>query len=1287
MSENILEEDKIGGKRTFGEGDSDDSRRGLSKRRRASRGDVEDDFRARESDPQSPSNVRLQREDYTLGWICALPIELAASRAMMDCIHETLPTPENDSNAYILGNIGTHNIVMACLPTGNFGTNNAADVASNLLRSFTSVRVSFMVGIGGGVPSDAVDIRLGDIVVGESVIQHDLGKMTSQGLQGTASATKPPLVLLKAVSKLRAIHESMQSLTPFFLNDMQERYSELSHYSYPASANDRLFVAAYEHDRSTVTDCSNCSEREIRYRRRRGTTNPRIHYGGVASGNQVIKSGLIRDDLAEKLGVICFEMEAAGVANTLPGIVIRGICDYSDSHKNKQWQRYAAATAAAYTKELVTALTPDSIVDPYPRGTPIDNWHKKLQICRKHLLQSLRFDQIDARYKDIKTAQIKTCEWLLHDPFYEQWLDPSLSSKHLGFLWLSGKPGAGKSTIMKFASTRASKTSGKDTAIIFFSFNARGQAIEKTIFGLYRSLLFQILERFPDLQQVLDDPALISVERIKCPTVDALQELLRDAIRALGQRHLICFIDALDECDETQVREMVVFFEDLGEQAVETGVRLNVCFSSRHYPHVNIRHSLKLTLEAQPGHGQDLEKYVNRRLRVDESPRVDNLRAEILHKAGGVFMWVVLVVEILNKELTRGSWFRAEKRLREIPRGLSELFQDLLRRDDYNKDELLLCIQWILFSARPMTTQEFYFAMLSGLPDFHQEMAAYNPRLDADKMMKLFIVGSSKGLAEVTESGRGTVQFIHESVADFFMKDGGIKDLWPELDGNFRALSHEKLKQCCFSHVGPHSVAANLSLEIRKARCMIADKFPFLRYAAKHVLHHANAAAESLSQDEFTDQFPLKDWVRLTDLLENGRFSRSTSTTTFVYILAENNFVTLLQHYIRRHPEVHPKGEWYGYPLFAALSKGHWAAAKTLLGQADPYCDHNELFLSTNHYRDFGSFKGADSTPLHWSIETGHKALAKILIDSAHFDCTSLNTKGQSPVHSAAIAGNKDALVLLLGKCGSSDEQVTDESNSLSRAVKTISDPQSIYRQERLRHINLRDHSGKRPISIAVGRHHPDLVQQLIEWGATLDDDIFTPGSTRSTLLSLASRHGHLHGGLTQLLIDRGLATIQTFLRLAIVRDDLMAMQVLEDEASIDDVDANGHTPLEIAFMHGRLSMAERLVRRGANIERVNQHGHAPLHHAAFHGSKTLVKLLIDLGATIDHQDLSGQTALHTAASFGHSDAIKVLLKEGASTRVVDSHRMTPLQLAMHQGRFRAANILLGGKGRLRFLA
>ncbi|GKT67551.1 phosphorylase superfamily protein [Colletotrichum tofieldiae] len=107
--------------------------------------------------------------DFTVGWVCALPIELAAAAEMMDEEFADLPSQPADTNIYSFGRIGVHNVVAACLPAGQMGTNQAATVASQMRTSFPSLRFGVLVGIGGGVPNldDDIDIRLGDIVISQ----------------------------------------------------------------------------------------------------------------------------------------------------------------------------------------------------------------------------------------------------------------------------------------------------------------------------------------------------------------------------------------------------------------------------------------------------------------------------------------------------------------------------------------------------------------------------------------------------------------------------------------------------------------------------------------------------------------------------------------------------------------------------------------------------------------------------------------------------------------------------------------------------------------------------------------------------------------------------------------------------------------------------------------------------------------------------------------------------------------------------------------------------------------
>jgi nucleoside phosphorylase len=314
-------------------------------------------------------------KDYTVGWICAIGTEYVAAQEILDAEYEG---PEyispNDNNDYTLGRLGKHNVVMAVLPDGEYGTASAATVATNMLRSFPNVRIGLMVGIGGGAPSKKHDIRLGDIVVsaprdGEGgVFQYDFGKtIQGQKFQETRILNQPPALLRAAVGRLKTQYERKGHLFEEIIGGILEKSPRLQKkYKRPEPNTDRLYRSTVTHALNNDSGCAvacgdNPSNLVSRSKRTEDEDNPVIHYGLIASANQLMKDALIRDKLAAEKDVLCFEMEAAGLMNNFPCLVIRGICDYSDSHKNKEWQGYAAMAAAAYAKDLLNRIPPGRV--------------------------------------------------------------------------------------------------------------------------------------------------------------------------------------------------------------------------------------------------------------------------------------------------------------------------------------------------------------------------------------------------------------------------------------------------------------------------------------------------------------------------------------------------------------------------------------------------------------------------------------------------------------------------------------------------------------------------------------------------------------------------------------------------------------------------------------------------------------------------------------------------------------------------------------------------------------
>ena len=312
--------------------------------------------------------------EYTVGWICAIYTEYVAAQAFLDDDHgQPQEISSKDSNDYTLGRVGEHNVAIAVLPSGGYGISNATSVAKDLLHSFPNVRLGLLVGVGGGAPSQEHDIRLGDIVVsspddGEGgVFQYDFGKtIQDQAFRPTGHLDKPPAILLGAVSGLRSQYERKGHQLESTIDEALKSWPRLKKkYTRPERKSDRLYLSSVIHPSNASGDCtamcSSESDLVQRQERTEDEDDPAIHYGLIASANSLMKDATLRDKLAEEAGVLCFEMEAAGLMNHFPCIVIRGICDYSDSHKNKEWQGYAAMAAAAYAKDLLCRITPGRI--------------------------------------------------------------------------------------------------------------------------------------------------------------------------------------------------------------------------------------------------------------------------------------------------------------------------------------------------------------------------------------------------------------------------------------------------------------------------------------------------------------------------------------------------------------------------------------------------------------------------------------------------------------------------------------------------------------------------------------------------------------------------------------------------------------------------------------------------------------------------------------------------------------------------------------------------------------
>ncbi|PKK45226.1 hypothetical protein CI102_8688 [Trichoderma harzianum] len=290
---------------------------------------------------------------YMIGWICTLPTEWMEAMARLDDTHPSIEKPLNDTNNYIMGSIYRHNIVIAYPPNEEIGNNSAAAmVAARMKSTFPQMRFVLLVGIGSGVSSK---VSLGDVVVSTSVeeepglVQWSMEKVEGNDrFERIGSLKQPPASLLTALTKLQKAEELSRAKKPENFEPLLKKRPRLISKTLLWNSLKSTLGKADHSDVNTSTTGDEGDGGEEENRR-----YP-VHFGMIASGNQVIEDTTLRTKLNEDIGgkVLCVEVGAAGLAKIFPCLVIRGICDYVDSH-NADRQRDAVANAADFAKNLL----------------------------------------------------------------------------------------------------------------------------------------------------------------------------------------------------------------------------------------------------------------------------------------------------------------------------------------------------------------------------------------------------------------------------------------------------------------------------------------------------------------------------------------------------------------------------------------------------------------------------------------------------------------------------------------------------------------------------------------------------------------------------------------------------------------------------------------------------------------------------------------------------------------------------------------------------------------------
>ncbi|KAL4736839.1 WD40-repeat-containing domain protein [Aspergillus similis] len=879
------------------------------------------------------------RDEFAIAIICALPLEAEAVEALFDETYDRFGRhygkQRRDANAYINGRIGKHDVVLCCMP--GKGKGSAASVAASLLSSYRNVNLSLVVGICGGAPPPPKyeEIYLGDVIISDSVIEYDFGRQypggfaRKTGVKNTLGRPNREIRALLNGFRAENARKELQDQTKQYLHSLQQKGAK---WCYPR-VNDLLFKSSYLHKHShhASARCScfrtdspeeiceealgqDCNDlgcdisQQIRHQEFLETI-PTIYIGPVASADTVMKSGKHRDEIVRKEKVIGFEMEGAGVWDSVPCIIIKGVCDYADSHKSELWRTYAAATGASAAKAFLEYWTPASHQDMSRNHHLNPSFHANDPVNPPYL-QALQCPDPFVVKNQLKQSKdnflFKAIEWIFQNPEYCIWRKED--KFHL--LWIRGGAGKGK-TMMTIGLVEQLSQDNSLIITYFFCQNADYElnSIESIIKGLIHQLIQQQKELLKFLQRRWDETNACFKENVSSWRV--LWDIFLEMIDHCQRQNVCVVVDALDECRDEGMAEFLRII-------VRTGLyysHVRWLLTSRPLDDAD-RELLTTTkecgisLELDSNHVEAAIKiYVEHQVRYLYPPHIygqqmpQQLESELLQRAEGTFLWVSLVCKRLEDD---GSGERVPpgKALLEIhdtPPGLhslyEQIFQQIRKGNAAIVNACLRLLKVMMLVFRPLNRAEVF--SVTGLSE--EEMASER------------IINRCASFIKTRGS---TIEFVHQSSRDFLARSPVLR--------SHKEYGHGDIALGCLAYMSrvlvPNLIGLPLPTSGPPSKLPETRSFGneaavlnTLDYAATFWAEHLHAASQTnLIQDTLGDHGKvfkfindkLLEWLECLSLL--GRLSDAVKTLRILEDLAEDHLLRdsvsdatrfLLRHY------------------------------------------------------------------------------------------------------------------------------------------------------------------------------------------------------------------------------------------------------------------------------------------------------------------------------------------------------------------------------------------------------
>ena len=648
----------------------------------------------------------------------------------------------------------------------------------------------------------------------------------------------------------------------------------------------------------------------------------------------------------------------------------------------------------------------------------------------------LSFPGACAREDSVVSAYPETFEWILDDERFRRWIQDDA-----GIFWIQGKPGSGKSTIIKYLSRIVE---GKHpyplhspfTVCVSVFLNGRGSILERSIEGFLRLALVQILQQQPDHFERIRDHYIRAEKRF---SESLLTDMLKVVVENVTDSGGVCFlIDALDELDDPP-RRLVQLLESLIEVSRMHNNPARICVSGRPVHRIApwLNNYLQLTLEDHTS--SDISTYVmakTSRLVTDDDAEVYMaFQLDILEKAKGVFLWVTLVIE----ELLDG-WEASDpvaglrKRLASLPEEIEDFFSRMLQRiPETQISETVRIFHCVLGARRSLTLREFRCALAFGSDTSYDSiagMAGSDAVVRTDQGLERRIQLCCGGLVELSKPSN-TIQFIHQTVLDFLLQPGCLKVLRLNQSEIVPWQCHQYLLRACIQYLS--------SPELKT--------IPVFR--EKVVWRGSNEKPPNQLFDEFDFlSYSLENWVDHYVGAEQGGHSQSAQVKDFGEA-ANEHFLTWYRLYCQSYDH-----SWDGTcPSFISFAAEH-----NLFGYVKDCLNSSSLNNS-----DEVEYTG----PLQAAVMGENVDMVRLLLDHG----VDVNEQGGrfGTAIAAAITFGKHDMVKLLRQYGA-DVELHSPGSPLIRGSKWTGHRNPFSRAKALQAINAQDGSnsksiGKRPAS------------------------------------------------------------------------------------------------------------------------------------------------------------------------------------------------------------------------------